>query len=158
MFELSNIRALKRSDLVNLKVILDQTELFPSDMLDEMVDPFFNDPVCSDLWQVYEHEGRPVAFLYCVHEKLTEGTWNVLAIAVFPDFQNQGIGKLLMSNLEEILKGDNHTTLLVETSSLPEYENTRRFYDSIGYNKEAVIRDFYAKGDHKIVFWKSLIE
>ncbi|MGH1485458.1 MAG: GNAT family N-acetyltransferase [Cellvibrionaceae bacterium] len=156
MFKSSNIRSLKLSDLAKLKVILDQTELFPSEMLEEMANPFFHDSVCTDFWQVYEHNGETIGFLYCVQERLTEGTWNVLAIAVLPEFQHQGIGGLLMSNIEQILQSSNSSTLLVETSSLPEYGRTRKFYDSIGYHKEAVIRDFYAKGEDKIVFWKSL--
>ena len=156
MFKLSNIRSLKQSDITKLKVVLDQTELFPSEMLEDMVNPFFNDSDCTDFWQVYEHHGEPVGFLYCIQEKLTESTWNVLAIAVLPDLQNQGIGGLLMSKIEQILHNSNHSTLLVETSSLPEYDRTRKFYERIGYHKEAVIRDFYTKGDHKVVFWKSI--
>ena len=156
MSKLSNIRTLKSSDLAKLKIVLDQTELFPSSILEQMANPFFNDSDCNEIWQVYEHNGDAVAFLYCVQEKLTEGTWNVLAIAVLPSVQNHGIGRLLMSNIERVLQKNNQSTLLVETSSLPEYDRTRKFYDHIGYHKEAVIRDFYAKGDHKVVFWKSL--
>lgn len=156
MFNLSNIRSLQRSDLAQLKVVLDQTELFPSDMLPEMVRPFFEDSTSTDLWYVYEHDGEPVALLYCVQEKLTEGTWNVLALAVGPSLQNRGIGALLMKYIEQFLSDRHQSTLLVETSSLPEFDCTRKFYDRIGYNKEAVIRDFYTKGDHKVVFWKSL--
>jgi RimJ/RimL family protein N-acetyltransferase len=42
----------------------------------------------------------------------------------------------------------------VETSGLPEFEATRRFYERNGYVREARIRDFYRKGEDKIVFWK----
>ena len=121
-----------------------------------MASPFFSDANGSDLWHVCEQQGSPVGFSYCVHEKLTEGTWNVLAIAVLPEMQNQGLGGLLMEHIEQTLRRRDSTTLLVETSSLSEYEGARKFYESIGYQKEAVIRDFYAKDDHKVVFWKSL--
>ena len=156
MFKSSNIRPIIPSDLTNLKLLLNQTQLFPSKMLEEMIHPFFNDPECRDYWHTYEYEGEAVALLYCVHEMLTEGTWNVLAVAVEPAFQNRGIGELLLRNIEQILSETSQSTLLVETSSLPEYEGSRNFYGRIGYHQEAVIRDFYAKGDHKIVFWKSL--
>lgn len=108
MSKLSNIRALHLSDLARLKIILDQTELFPSDMFEEMTDPFFNDSDCVDIWHVYENENEIEAFLYCVHEKLTKGTWNVLAIAVLPAFQNKGIGSALMNNIEQVLRRGNH--------------------------------------------------
>lgn len=45
---------------------------------------------------------------------------------------------------------------MVETSGLPEYERTRRFYDHIGHDQEARIRDFHAVGEDKVVFWKRL--
>ena len=156
MFKPPNIRPLKPSDLIKLSLILERTALFPPDMLEEMASPFFSETNCSDLWLVCEQQGSLVGFSYCVHEKLTEGTWNVLAIAVLPEMQNQGLGGLLMEHIEQTLKRRHSTTLLVETSSLSEYEGARKFYESIGYEKEAVIRDFYAKDDHKIVFWKSL--
>ncbi len=127
-------------------------------MLEEMVHPYFNDPNCNDLWQVYEHNEEPIALLYCVKEQLTQGTWNVLALGVEPEYQSQGIGELLMNNIEQNLRYENQTTLIVETSSLPEYARSRKFYERIGYQKEAVIRDFWSKGDGKIVFWKSLSE
>lgn len=125
-------------------------------MLDEMISPFFNDNECTDYWTTYEHEGMPVCLLYCEQERMTEGTWNVLAVAVLPELQSKGLGALLMANIEQTLINNQQNTLLVETSGLPEYERTRLFYDNIGYTREAVIRDFYAKGEDKVIFWKSL--
>ena len=46
--------------------------------------------------------------------------------------------------------------LLVETSGGDEFERTRRFYRTIGYEEEARIRDYYDAGDDKIVFRKAL--
>ena len=156
MYKSSFIRAPRASDIPKLKAILEQTELFPSEMLEEMIQPFLHDSSCTDIWQVYEHIGEPIALLYCVKEKLTEGTWNVLALGVATKHQGQGVGELMMSNVEQTLRHQNQTSLIVDTSSLPEYDRSRKFYERIGFHKEAVIRDFWAKGDHKITFWKSL--
>jgi hypothetical protein len=46
--------------------------------------------------------------------------------------------------------------LLVETSRLPDFDHTRKFYIKCGYEEEARIRDFYATGDDKVVFHKVL--
>lgn len=156
MFHSSNIRLLQPSDLPKLRVILDQTELFPSDLLAEMVRPFFEDPTCKEFWNVYEHDGDVVAFTYCVQEKMTDGTWNILAIAVAPSHQGCSIGKRLMYYNERLLAERQQSILLVEASSLPEYARTRRFYQGIGFHLEAVIRDFYSEGEDKVVFWKRL--
>ncbi len=156
MFYLSNIRSILPSDLTKLKVILDQVGLFPAEMLDDMIDPFFSDTNSDVYWHTYEHCGEPIALLFCEKERITESTWNILAIAVKPTFQSQGIGELMMKNIEQALRTNNQSTLIVETSSLPEYERTRKFYDRIGYDREAVIRDFYSPGDNKVVFWKTL--
>ena len=47
-------------------------------------------------------------------------------------------------------------TLIVETSSLDDYDQARTFYNRRGFVEEARIRDFYGPGDDKVVFWKSL--
>jgi len=39
----------------------------------------------------------------------------------------------------------------IETSSLPHYELTRRFYLKHGYEQAAVLRDFYSDGDDMVI-------
>jgi hypothetical protein len=46
--------------------------------------------------------------------------------------------------------------LLVETSSLAQYDRTRAFYAGRGYEEEARIRDYWAVGDDLVVFRKAL--
>jgi len=41
--------------------------------------------------------------------------------------------------------------LLVETSSRPDYSNTRAFYARCGYTEAARIKDFYAPADDRIM-------
>ena len=47
---------------------------------------------------------------------------------------------------------------LIETSSMPYYELTRRFYIKHGYEQHAAIRDFYAEGDDMVIFRKRMGE
>jgi hypothetical protein len=46
--------------------------------------------------------------------------------------------------------------IYADTSSRPQYEPTRRFYEACGYRREAFLADFYAPGDGKIIFGKEL--
>lgn len=154
------IRPLKSDDLPAVKAIIDACELFPSDLLDEMVAAFFGEAPCQEFWLVFdppESEGAPVAVSYCAQERMTEGTWNQLLIAVHPDCQGQGIGTQLMRATEEVLREHRQSLLLVETSGTDAFERTRAFYRGLGYEEEARLRDFYAPGDDKIVFRKALV-
>jgi len=157
MYKPENIRTIENRDLVKLAVVIDQTELFPSEMLGEMIEPSFSDPESSDIWITYIHEDMPIAFAFCEPERMADGTWNILAIRVLPAFQGKGIGNMLMTYIENQLRNQNQRIVIVETSGLPEFKQTRKFYEKIGYTREARIHDFYDKGDDKIVFWKSLV-
>jgi len=42
--------------------------------------------------------------------------------------------------------------IIAETSTLEKYTPTRRFYLNFGYKLEAEIRDFYTRGDGKLMF------
>lgn len=149
------MRAMSRADLSAVASILDGTGLFPSEMLADMAEPFLSG-VASHIWLTACEGDAVLGFAYCEPERITDGTYNLLAIAVDPNCQCRGIGQLIVAAVEQAARGLGGRVLLVETSSLPEYERTRSFYDQLGFDREAVIREFYAKGEDKIVFWKQL--
>ena len=151
-----NIRAIKKGDLDDLKIVIETSELFPPDLLDDMVSDFFANPTTHDIWLTSVVNDRPIAIAYCAPERLTDGTYNLYLIAVHKDLQGTGIGGQLMRYVEHLLQSKGKRILLVETSGLPEFELTRKFYDKCGYTREAVIRDFYRNGEDKVVFWKKL--
>jgi ribosomal protein S18 acetylase RimI-like enzyme len=45
---------------------------------------------------------------------------------------------------------------LIETSSLPHYGLTRKFYLKHGYEQTAILKDYYADGDDMVVFRKRM--
>jgi ribosomal protein S18 acetylase RimI-like enzyme len=150
------IRPLARGDLARVAHLVEANAMFPADLLDGMTAAYFAGDSAAHRWIVAE-AARLEGVAYCVPEPLTEGTWNVLLICVDPEAHGQGIGTALMRRIEDMLRAEAARVLLVETSGTPEFERTRTFYDLLGYEREARIRDYYSAGDDKVVFRKSLI-
>ncbi|CAA9276316.1 MAG: hypothetical protein AVDCRST_MAG95-3043 [uncultured Adhaeribacter sp.] len=153
---LPTIRQVKEQDVEFLKVVIDSNALFPSELLEGMMENYFNEPSSTDIWLTKEENNIPVAVAYCAPERFTEGTYNLYLIAVHKNYQGRSIGAEIIAYLEETLRTNGQRILLVETSGFPEFELTRKFYEKCKYNREAVIRDFYREGEDKIVFWKKL--
>jgi ribosomal protein S18 acetylase RimI-like enzyme len=149
------VRVATRADVDAIKPIVDAT-LFPADLLDDMIAPFLDDPACRDVWLVAERDDAVLGVTFCEPERLTDGTWNMLAIAVDPERQGAGVGSAMTSDLEARLLDAGARVLIVETSGLPAYERTRAFNRRHDYVEEARIRDFYAAHEDKVVFWKKL--
>jgi ribosomal protein S18 acetylase RimI-like enzyme len=149
------IRPVATVDIPAIKTVIDGSGLFPSDMLDDMISGYLTGNAENEFWLTAEID-EPVAVAYYVPERMTDGTWNLLLIAVHPDHQGRGYGAALMKKVEASLADLGARVLLVETSGLPNFERTRAFYDKLGYDREARIRDFYQAGDDKIIFRKTL--
>ena len=150
------MRPIEKRDLPTLKEVIESNELFPSELLDGMIEPYFAATDSTDIWLTLEVDQRPVLVAYCAPERMTQGTYNLYLIAVHKDHQGQGLGAGAMAYIEEMLRQLGNRILIVETSGLPDFELTRRFYQKIGYTQEAVIREFYQAGEDKVVFWKKL--
>lgn len=149
------IRPLRADDLPALKAVIDANNMFPSAMLDDMAAPCLAGDGGEGRWLVFD-DGVPAGLAYYVPEPMTEGTFNLLLIAVDPGRHGRGIGRQLMERAERDVAERGGRVLLVETSGLDGYARTRAFYRFIGYDEEARIREFYAAGDDKIVFRKAL--
>ncbi|MEO1366573.1 MAG: N-acetyltransferase, partial [Acidobacteriota bacterium] len=79
MTSIFQIRPARPSDLPSIGSIATETELFPAEMLDGMIAGYL-DGSARDLWLVLERGGEVVGFSFCEPERLTVGTWNLLAI------------------------------------------------------------------------------
>ncbi len=104
----------------------------------------------------YEDSGRVAGFAYFAPAVMTDRTWYLYWIAVGKPLQAHGRGAALLSHTEDEARVAGARLLIIETSSLPHYELTRRFYHKQGYDQEAVLRDFYADGDDMVIFRKRL--
>ncbi len=147
------IRPVEPGDIPHIKLVAEAAELFPGDMLDDMIEPYFK-RTRRDIWFVCLLDDKPVGFGFCEPERMTDGAWNLLAIGVLPEHQGAGLGREMMAYLEGRLAEQGERVLLVETMSTPALKATREFYRKSGYAEEARIRDFYEDGADKVVFWK----
>jgi len=86
----------------------------------------------------------------------TTGSYDLYWVAVDKSQQRRGLGKLLVELTEERLRKMDARKVYIETSTKPLYDPTRAFYDRCGYHEVATFPDFYAPGDGKVVYEKTL--
>jgi ribosomal protein S18 acetylase RimI-like enzyme len=84
----------------------------------------------------------------------TAHSFDLYWIAVHPDQQGRGLGRRLMVETERLIARAGGARVYVETSGRDLYAPTRSFYEHHGYRAEAVLEDFYDRGDAKVVFVK----
>ncbi|WP_425045078.1 GNAT family N-acetyltransferase [Primorskyibacter sp. S87] len=149
------IKQTTSEDIPNLQRVLDGTELFPSEMLPDMLAPALSGETDA-FWLTCHCDGEAVGLCYTVPEDLADRTWNMLALAVRPDMQGKRLGAALVSAAEQYLKDKGQRILIVDTSGTDGFALTRKFYAQNGHDEEARIRDFWAEGDDKVIFRKAL--
>jgi len=127
------------------------------DVAEEVIDSYLTNSIQSGYHiSVAEADSSIAGYICYGPTPLTEGTWDIYWLAVSTNQQSQGIGKALLAFAEVNIKETRGRLALIDTSSKPEYEVTRRFYQAQGYEQACRIADFYAPGDDKLVFQKRL--
>jgi ribosomal protein S18 acetylase RimI-like enzyme len=104
----------------------------------------------------YEDAGMPIGFAYFAPTAMTDGAWHLWWIVVKKDIQAKGIGGKLLKHVEEGARAAGGRLMLVETSGLPNYELTRKFYLKHNYEQVARYKDFYSDGNDLVMFRKQL--
>jgi ribosomal protein S18 acetylase RimI-like enzyme len=103
-----------------------------------------------------ERAGELLGYAAWGQAPLTQRTFDLYWIAVAPAAQGQGVGQALLALVERAIARRGGGNLYIETSSRAVYARTRRFYVAAGYERVARLRDFYAPGDHKLMFCKPI--
>ena len=109
---------------------------------------------CGYAFLFAERAGALIGYCAWGGVPLTRQSYDLYWIAVAPSCQGEGIGQELMARTERAVARRGGGGLYVETSSRGVYARTRRFYRAAGYRQVARLPDFYAPGDHKLVFCK----
>ena len=156
------VRALQRGDRPFIERLLHETQVFTDAEIAcalELIDVYLNVAEQHDynLFCAVEPDDRPQAYVCFGPTPLTDAVWDLYWIAVSPEKQKHGIGRLLLSFVETHVREQAGRRLIIETSSLPRYEPTRIFYERYSYRELARIPDFYAIGDDRVIYGKDFL-
>ena len=155
-----NIRPMLEKDKPALMAILRNTPEFkPAEVIvaEELIDGYLDDPVASGYYTLIAEEASKLAGYICYGPTpMTESAWDIYWMAVAGDKQGKGIGGLLLQMAEQKIAEAKGSIIIIETSSIPLYEKTVRFYKGQKYEIITTIADFYAPGDGKIMLLKRL--
>jgi ribosomal protein S18 acetylase RimI-like enzyme len=156
------VRPLRPEDRDPIERILRATNVFSEEEVDvalELVDEGLAQPDGPDPYRfvVAETPGGEVAGYACYGSTPDlPGTFDLYWIAVDPALHGLGIGKILISAVEDIIVREGGGRVVVETSSRDDYGPTRAFYRQTGYSEESRDKDFYSPGDDKVTYVKRL--
>ncbi len=153
------IRSVTPADLPAVVGIAIASGLFASSddgFLNQMMNDYFAVNLADGHQCVIDVTDQPLGVAYFAPAKATAGTWYLTMIAVIADQQGKGRGATLLRHVEATLRSSGERLLLVETSGLPSFEQTRAFYKKCGYTEEARVRDYFEAGDDMVLFRKAL--
>ncbi len=103
-------------------------------------------------------DGLPVGWTYLSADPNgPPHVWELWWIGVHRDAEGKGCGSLLLGDAETVAKEGGASLLLISTSSTGATERARKFYEGRGYTKVGQVPGYYAEGDDKVIFWKSLL-
>ncbi|OGW04235.1 MAG: hypothetical protein A2W77_03645 [Nitrospinae bacterium RIFCSPLOWO2_12_39_16] len=156
------IRKTISEDREAIKIILIDTQKFNQEEIDcalELIDIYLNNPSQKDylIATAINKDNEIVGYVCYGKAPLTNGAYDLYWIAVKPEYQRHGIGKILLNHIEEEIVKLSGRLLFAETSSRAVYEKTRQFYINNSFSEEARIKDFYSKGDDKIIYRKDML-
>jgi ribosomal protein S18 acetylase RimI-like enzyme len=101
--------------------------------------------------------GTTIGYACYGHIAGTKSSYDLYWIAVDARHRGSGVGRTLLIEAERLIAASGGERVYIETSSRDLYEPTRAFYVRRGYEKVAVLPDFYGPGDGKIIYAKVLV-
>lgn len=154
---------LRQTDAAAVRSLVAKTGFFSAEELDvavELVDETLKRGKASGYEFVFEDmPGSPdriIGYTCFGPIPATRSSFDLYWIAVAPGRQRDGLGARLIRESERLAKSQGATRMFVDTSGRNQYAPTRAFYERMGYHKVAVLEDFFAPGDDKVIYAKTL--
>lgn len=153
---------IKESDIETVLDILKSTGYFYDyeiEVAGELVEERLKSGLKSGYYFVFAEDESGSALGYSCYGPIpcTSSSYDLYWIAVHKNFQRYGIGKIILSKTEELIKSLEGTQIYIETSNSEKYHSTRNFYLKCGYVQEAVLKNFYGIGDDKVIYSKNIL-
>jgi ribosomal protein S18 acetylase RimI-like enzyme len=152
-----------QSDAPAVQALVEQTGFFSreeQEVARELVDEFLARGLASGYEFVFaDMPGKPKKLLgYTCYGLIpaTKSSYDLYWIAVAPSQQGKGLGGQLLRETERLAVASGATQMFAETSGRPQYAPTRAFYERMGYQLSALLKDFYAPGDDKVIYARRL--
>ncbi len=145
-------------DVHNVRKILQSTGFFYPDEI-KVAEELVEDAAHAGseyLFFFAEEKGEAVGFTCYGPIALTRSSFDLYWIAVSRSSQSKGVGHRLLEAAESAIRSMGGSRIYIETSSRDLYAPTRAFYLAEKYEEAAILTDFYAPGDHKIIYVKVL--
>jgi ribosomal protein S18 acetylase RimI-like enzyme len=101
-------------------------------------------------------DGAAMGWSYFAPDAYAAGVFNVWWIGVDPAQHGTGAGECLLAHVECAAGAAGARVIVIETSDQAPLARARRFYAKRGYAERGRIPDFYARGDAKVIFSRTL--
>ncbi|MCB9218542.1 MAG: GNAT family N-acetyltransferase [Ignavibacteriales bacterium] len=153
--------SIKTEDPENIREIVSSTGFFNNEEVEiavELADERLSKGIESGYhFLILEIDGKTVGYSCFGPIPATKFSFDLYWIAVHKDYQNLGLGKIILTESENAISKLGGNRIYVETSGREQYISTRKFYLACDYKEEAVLEDFYAPGDAKYLYLKVLV-
>jgi GNAT superfamily N-acetyltransferase len=150
----------QKHDILRIREIVESTKFFYDHEVEvavELIEERLHKEGESGYHFVFaEVDGITVGYSCYGPIACTKSSHDLYWIATHSDFRGKGIGRKLLEATYRQAKAMGCTSLYAETSGLPHYAPTRGFYDSNAFSLEATLKDFYDKGDDKLIYLRRL--
>lgn len=146
------------ADVERIRSITESTGFFYPEEVETAVelieDRLTKGPRCGYHFLFAEEDGRTVGYTSYGPIACTRTSFDLYWIVVAGDYRGKGMGTRLLGASEQAISALGGNRVYIETSMRPLYEPTRAFYIALGYTPVAVLEDFYAPGDAKVIYLK----
>ncbi|MFH1152719.1 MAG: GNAT family N-acetyltransferase [Pseudomonadota bacterium] len=148
------------TDVEQIRALVEATGFFRPDEVEvaaELVQERLEKGPASGYYFVIAHKADRIIGYGCYGPiPCTLTSYDIYWIAVSPDLQGRGLGKIILTEMERLIAEARGINAYVETSTQPRYASTRSFYEQCGYHCDVVLDDFYSPGDGKAMYSKTV--